>query len=85
MCILLCALCFVTATKLEGKEAAGGTAHAGVEESHHGHHAAHHAVDAVVLDAKGGEDHTRRVEPHNHGEEHADVEHQRVAGYAAVG
>ena len=72
------------AAEFEGKEPAGGAAHGGVEESHHGDDPADDAVDAVVLHAEGGEDDAAGVEADDHGEEHPHVEHQGVTGYAAV-
>lgn len=75
---------FVAFTELKGKESAGGAAHGGVEETHHCHHAAYHAINAVVFHAESGEHHSRCVEPHQHADKHANVEHDGVFGYAFV-
>ena len=44
---------------------------------------AHHIIYTEILDTQGFEHHTRGVERHQHPEEHAGVEHQRVLGDAA--
>ena len=52
---------FVASAELEGEESAGGSAHRCVEETHHCHHAAYHAINAVVFYAEGGEHYARCV------------------------
>ena len=74
----------VATAKLEGEEAACGTGHGGVEEAHHGHHAAHHAIDAVVLHTQRIEHDSGSVYSYQHNEEHAQVEGHGVLGDAAV-
>ena len=74
----------VSLAQAESDIAGGCPAHGIGQEAQQGNHAAHHVVHAIVCHAQDMQHNTAGVEADGHGEQHADIEQQRVLGYAPV-
>ena len=74
----------VSLAQAEGDIAGGSTAHGIGQEAQQGNHAAYHVVHAIVCHAQDMQHHAAGVKADGHGEQHADIEQQRVLGYAPV-
>ncbi len=75
--------CVVT-PDVEREITLGGPCHRRIHEGEQYDHPADHIVDSIIVESQYMENHTAGVERHGHGEEHPEVKHQGVLGYAFV-
>ena len=76
--------CCLPLCQFEIEIALGGRNHRRVDECEHRNHPSHDVEDAIVLNPERLEHHPGCVQGDGHSEEHPDIEHQGVLGYAFV-
>jgi len=71
-------LLMITFPYFECQETLGGWSHGTIQKSEHGYKTSYYVVNTEILNTQGIQNNSRCVQRYQHGQYHAEIQHQRI-------